>query len=283
MWSGISLPDSCVGNAGAPATIPAWHYQQFDADFGRSVPAEGYGGWRKSEIPWDPDRSALVIMHAWDTGTRERFPGWHRAVEYIPRADRIAASTLPALLSAFRVSDRPRVHVAGGGDYARRCPGFRVSEAEPRADPLPPDDTIDRLRRFRAENVFVGLRNEADVRAGFARIDFPERLRPAPVEAVVDAAPALDAWCREREVRHLVYAGFALNWCLLMSPGGMIDMSRRGYVCSAVRDATTSVENKESAATEAHHEEALWRTALAFGFVFDSADLIRAVGGAAPE
>jgi len=58
----------------------------------------------------------------------------------------------------------------------------------------------------------------------------------------------------------------------------MIDMSRRGYVCSAVRDATTSVENRESARTQSHQEEALWRVALAFGFVFDTADLLDSLG-----
>ncbi|MFM7320875.1 MAG: hypothetical protein ACKO5K_05045, partial [Armatimonadota bacterium] len=236
------MPDPGAGHANLPATLPAWHYQQFDADFARAVPAEGYGGWRRSEIPWDPRRTALVIMHAWDTGTRDQYPGWHRAVEYIPRAERIAESSLRELLDAFRRADWPRIHVAGGGDYPRECPGYRASRTENVPAPLPPDAHVAELQRFRAAHVFVGPHNEADVRAGFARVDFPKQLRPTSTEVVVDAASTLDAWCRENGVRHLIYSGFALNWCLLMSPGGMIDMSRLGYVCSAVRDATTSVE-----------------------------------------
>jgi hypothetical protein len=36
----------------------------------------------------------------------------------------------------------------------------------------------------------------------------------------------------------------------------------------------TAVENRESARSESHKEEALWRVALAFGFVFDVDDLV---------
>jgi hypothetical protein len=71
--------------------------------------------------------------------------------------------------------------------------------------------------------------------------------------------------------------GFAVNWCLLMSPGGMLDMSRRGYLCSVVRQATTAVENGQTARQETCKELALWRVAVAFGFVFDATDLIEAL------
>ena len=62
-----------------------------------------------------------------------------------------------------------------------------------------------------------------------------------------------------------------------MSPGGMIDMSRHGIICSVIRQAVTAVENKESARFESHKEEAFWRIALAFGFVFDTADFLEAI------
>jgi hypothetical protein len=59
-----------------------------------------------------------------------------------------------------------------------------------------------------------------------------------------------------------------------MSPGGMVDMRRTGMICSALRQAVTAVENRESARLESHKEEALWRVALAFGFVFDVDDFV---------
>ena len=79
---------------------------------------------------------------------------------------------------------------------------------------------------------------------------------------------------------HLIYIGFAINWCLLKSPGGMVDMSRLGYMCSAIRQATTAVENKETARRELNKESALWRVATHFGFVFDADPLIGALNDA---
>jgi len=78
-------------------------------------------------------------------------------------------------------------------------------------------------------------------------------------------------------VNHLVYAGFNIDWCLLMSPGGMVDMGRRGYTCSAIRQAVTAVENKETARRELIKEIGLWRVAINFGFVFDVDDFTNAM------
>jgi len=261
--------------------LTARYYQQFDADFGLDVPAEGYGGWQAGPVDLDLDRTAVVVMHAWDMGARAQFPGWHRAVEYIPRADAIANTILPPLLSTARAQRVALFHVVGGGDYYKQCPGYRraltLAGPEPPLPQIEADDSLRALQRFRAARVFVGAHNEADVAAGFQRLDFHPQARPLDDEGVAENAAQLFALCCERGVNHLIYAGFAINWCLLMSPGGMLDMSRRGLMCSAFRQAVTAVENRESARLELHKEEALWRVALAFGFVFDVDDFVRAV------
>jgi len=84
----------------------------------------------------------------------------------------------------------------------------------------------------------------------------------------------LAALCRAGGINHLIYLGFAINWCLLMSPGGMLDMRRYGVICSTIRQAVTAVENRETAETEAAKELALWRVSLAFGFVFELKDVM---------
>ena len=48
--------------------------------------------------------------------------------------------------------------------------------------------------------------------------------------------------CRERGILHLVYAGFATNWCVLGRDYGMRAMRRRGYNLILLRDATMGVE-----------------------------------------
>ncbi len=263
--------------------LPASYYQHFDADFKREVPGEGYGGWKKADIEISRKHTAIVVMHAWDMGTREGYPGWHRVVEYIPRADKICETVFPKLLGAVRGSGFRLFHVVGGGDYYSYLPGYKKtagSAGVPTGIPeqIKSDPVMDKLNRFRGENVFVGKHNEEDVAKGFKRLDFAKNAKPVGDEPIAENAHQLFALCKHHGINHLIYAGFAINWCLLVSPGGMLDMSRHGIMCSAIRDAVTAVENKESARTESHKEEALWRVALAYGFVFDSQDIVKALG-----
>jgi hypothetical protein len=221
-------------------------------------------------------------MHAWDAGRREQFPGWHRAVEYIPRADEIARTVFPPLLAAVRRSPLKLFHVVGGGDYYKGYPGYRraLALAGPVPEPhehVQPDPVLEQLQQFRAEHVFVGKHNDEDVKRGFERLDCQPQARPLGDEGVAENGRQLFALCREAGVNHLIYVGFAINWCLLLSPGGMWDVQRYGLMCSTIRQATTAVENKETAGQELAKQLALWRVALAFGFVFDLDDFLGAL------
>lgn len=262
--------------------LPAHFYQQFDADYSREVPAENFGGWKCEELEVAPDHTALVVMHAWDCGAPEEFSGWRRAVEYYPRARKILAEVFPALLAAVRRSPLPVFHVVGGGrDYYSQFPGFQRAlklAGETSALPqVPRDATYERLKKLRAERAFVGHRNRTDVDAGFARLDFAPEARPIGDEGIAEDGAQLAALCRAHSVNHLIYVGFAINWCLLMSPGGMIDMARHGCLCSTIREAVTAVENRETAREEREKQQALWRVALEFGFVFALEDFLSAL------
>ncbi len=264
-------------------SVTANYYQQFDADYGLVVPAEGYGGWKKAEIEISLDHTAVVVMHAWDCGSYDEFPGWHRAVEYIPRSYAICKRVFPGLLSAVRDSDLQLLHVVGGGDYYKDLPGYRraLALAGPPREPPPrieSDAVLDELNRFRSKNVFVGEHNKEDVDRGFKKVNFPPEARPEGDEGVAENGEQLHALCLESGVNHLIYAGFAINWCILLSPGGMAEMSKRGFMCSTLREAVTAVENKETAREELCKEIGLWRVALAFGLVFDVGDFIAALG-----
>jgi hypothetical protein len=264
--------------------IQANYYQQFDADYTKDVPAEGFGGWKKGDVELNPAHTALVVMHAWDTGPQALFPGWWRCVEYIPRAQTVARTVFPPLLSAARGAGLPVFHVVGGGDYYRKYSGYRrtvelAGPPPPAPEGIEADDSLKALREVRRQHVFVGPHNEADVKRGFEQLDFQKEARPVEDEPIAETTHQLFALCRERGINHLVYIGFAINWCLLLSPGGMADMAGRGLMCSAIRQATTAVENRESARAEGAKELGLWRVALAYGFVFDADVFIRAMRG----
>ncbi|MBS0632292.1 MAG: hypothetical protein JSS11_10285 [Verrucomicrobia bacterium] len=264
-----------------PVTLPAEYYQQFDADYAREVPAEGFGGWKKTDIELSPQHTALVVMHAWEAGTMEQWPGWRRCVEYHPRALKILAEVFPPLLSAVRASALPVFHVVGGRDYYSHLPGYKntvkLAGPSPQYAQVAKDPVLERLETFRGKNVFVGERNRPDVDAGWKFLDFAPEARPVGDEPIAEDGHQLAAVCRAHGVNHLVYIGFAINWCLLMSPGGMVDMGRYGVMCSTIREAVTAVENGETARTEREKRQALWRVAINSGFVFGLEDFTKTV------
>lgn len=263
-------------------TVPTASYRQFDADVTAEVPGEAYGGWHTVSLPLNLGRTALVVMHAWDAGTASEYPGWFRAVEYIPRAYRISASVFPPLLSAARTAGLRVLHVVGGPDYYSHLPGFAggTPDVPPAADlTAEPDPDYQRLCDYRSASVFPGAHNQSDCDTGFSAITFLPAAVPAAGEGIAATSADLLKLCRDSGINHLIYTGFAINACLLMSPGGMLDMSRQGYLCSTVREAVTAVENKETARDEAAKELALWTVALHFGFVYGLDDLITALGG----
>lgn len=264
------------------AMIPSWYYQQFDADFSLEFPGEGYGGWKQTSLPIDTDKTALVIMHAWDAGSRDEFPGWHRAVEYIPRSYEIANGVLKDILATARAHGLKIYHVVGDGTYYREMPGYRYA-AELAGEDFPKlpqaESDITRLERnaFKSAKSFPGRHNQADVDRGFGQLGFIQSVLPAGVEPIVKNAEQLFAVAAADGVNHLIYSGFAINYCLQYSPAGMLDMGRRGFTCSAIRQATTAVERKESVRHEEHKEYALWLTAMMFGFVYDAEDVIKMI------
>lgn len=263
-------------------TLRTRYYQQFDADYSLDVPAEGYAGWKTGKVDIDPKHTAVVLMHAWDCGTLEQYPGWWRACACIPHTYQICGEVLPKLLAAVRASELKLFHVVGWGKYYEQYPGYRRTVALAGPEPAPlqgveSDPVREKLSAFRADNVFVGKHNRADVERGSARMGFPKEAEPLGDEGIAKDAHQLFALCKESGVNHLIYSGFNIDWCLLMSAGGMVDMSRRGVICSVFEQAVTAVENKETARRQLCKEIGLWRVSVGFGFVFDVDDFISAV------
>lgn len=117
----------------------------------------------------------------------------------------------------------------------------------------------------------------AAVARGSQTLDSALQARPLGEEWVVCNTAQMVAVCRQLKVNHLISAGFAINGCLLLPPGGMAETSKYGILCSAFRQAVTAVENREAARQELCKERGLWRVALAYGFVFDVEPFVAAI------
>ncbi len=264
--------------------VRTWYYQQFDADYNLRVPAEGYGGWKNKLLPLELDKTAIVIMHAWDCGSRSEYPGWYRAVEYIDRAYAISGEIFPVLLKKTREKHIPVIHVADDSGYADKFNGSvkaralchkYYGETQKLTADIPRSKIHGFLNEFKRDFSFPGKDNIPDIDNGIRHKGFLKNAMPVEGEFITVDSEQLLAVCIELGINHLIYIGFAINWCLQYSPGNMNDMTSHGILCSTIREAVTAVENKTSAAAEAHKEYALWLTALKNGFVYDLDDFIR--------
>ena len=263
--------------------INAWLYTQYDADYSLEFPGEGYTGWNKQTVPIDPEHTAVVVMHAWDVGTYEQVPGQYLVCEYVPRSTAIINERLGGFLAKVRESGFNLIHIGSRSERSvESLPGYiRVREKYglgPSREQIMSDPVLDELRRIRTDKVFYG-HNLAGVNESRVRYrDFAAPVMPRDDEDVVCTSHQLFEVCKERGINHLIYTGFAVNACLTSSPCGYIDMTRRGIMCSIIRELTTAVENKESCRVEGHKEYGLWSFALWGGFVFEQADVERLFG-----
>jgi nicotinamidase-related amidase len=261
--------------------LPAQYYKQHDADLTQDIPGRGYDGWTTRMLDVPLERTALVSMHVWNPGLVAEIPagpdspyaGWFRFVEYLSRAVPITKTVFPPLLKAARHANMTIIHVGSSEAYTGKFEGYQQVASLAGPAPARPAGAVDdplRQQWQRERGVQMrGEKNGEEIDAGRHFLDFSPQATPEPGESVAIDSRQLNAICREKGIWHLIYIGFAINWCLLASPGGMIDMSRIGYVCSTIRQATTAVENRETCTQEWAKQVALWRVALMFGYVFD--------------
>lgn len=270
-------------------------YRHHPIDFSKgALGAQGMLGWGKTVDVEAPAReTALISMHNENIGLIPEIPyidrgplaGYMRWLEYEGRKADITRTVYPRILAAARGAGVPVVHVAMG-DYARKYPGnakaLKISGPDPRpvtpgvpgsGKARPPDD-------IKAKLIFGERYNENRDYEHFGRFfDFPEQAKPLTDEFVVQTSHQLSSVLNALGAWNLIYIGFAINWCLWFSGGGMADMSRLGYRCSCIREGVSAVENRESVQGEQHKEEALWRVSLMFGYVFGAEDFISACAG----
>ncbi len=250
-------------------TLPACYYQQFDADYSLDVPGEGYGGWKTAELPLNLDKTAVVLMHATDYGTREQVPGVYAACEYIPRANAIGAEVMPALLAAVRGSPLRLVHMCSGEALCKNLPGYRADLAKPVSfAQVEQDEVSQTLRAFKTDHAFPGRHNLPSYEVYARLMKFPEHETPLPGEDIVCDEGQLLALCRLHGINHLIYIGYNINWCIQFANGGFLHLYRHGLLCSTVRGAVTAVENRETARANGGLEQALWMLSVGFGFVY---------------
>ncbi len=218
------------------------------------------------ELRWNlpVQETALVLVDCWVGFPLES----HRT-----RAETICRTKIKPVLETCREIGVAVVH-APDRATAENYPAFRYrpgpSTPATKRDEKPPNPTAASVdwpdkRKFYVPNKVLAeprLKDWLDENNPDSyRID--ASIEPAGDDAVVATGDELQEFCRERRIRHLVYAGFATNFCVLNKHYGVRPMSKRGYNTVLIRDATTAVESSETV-------HGLWATrAAVFSFEVD--------------
>lgn len=272
--------------------LPGEYYRHYPVDFSQGKEgARGFRGWgEKVPIEAPAEETALVLMHVWNVGISPELAwkpdgpagGVMLMAEWAARTVPMIKNDIPPILTAARRAGLLVVHVASSDHYAAKYPGYKraleISGAEPPSPPRAPRDGEPKTPDDRKNALLFGERFPGSESFYSDHIDFPDEAKPLDSEYVVVTTHQFNSVLRELGVWQLIYCGFAINWCLWFSPGGMCDMSRLGYRCSCIREGVTAVENKASTRGEFNKEQALWRTSLMFGYIHNAKDFIRACG-----
>jgi len=267
----------------------SWHiYRHYGADFSRwREAAAGFKGWTSEVRDLDLSKTCLALMHFPDTGLTPDTefgpdcpnPNALGTIEWIPRTMDVVRFRMPGLVTAARAAGLQVAHVGVGGGIYMQGPIWEkcVKEA---GDPPPADtDYITKDPKVAAQHtrdVFDLPRPDPKTTPPH-EFALPKELWPQGDDIIAQHPWQLHRLLQKRGITHIIYSGWALNWCLWFSPCGMCDMDRKGYLCSAVRGGCVAIENAESAVGEKNLEYAYWKTSTMFGYIFDLPDLTHAL------
>ena len=184
------------------------------------------------------EQTALVLVDLWNT---------HFIDSWIERAARV---TREAIVPAIEMSRRAGLTVihAPSPEVARQFPQSTRNPTPP--DPpgwgadWPPQAFRSRAGEYQA---YRGPRSQPPgIGLHWDPISDDLTISPAvevrDEDVVITNGAELHEVLAERNVLHLVYTGFATNWCVLGRDYGIRSMARYGYNIVFLRDCTAGVE-----------------------------------------
>lgn len=214
-------------------------------------------------------QTALVLVDVWDN---------HFIESWLERAGRVTAEGVVPVLVAARAAGMMVVHapsppIAENYEQLKR---FAPVEPSGPAD-WPPAEFRARAGEYAA---FRGPRSQPPGIPSIPELGMSPLVEVLAAEYVVATGDQLHEVAREQGIVHLIFAGFATNWCILNRDYGMRAMARRGYNMILLRDATAGVEFPDTVDTCFATEMAIREVEQQLGFSAANADFFAACKGA---
>ncbi|MBT6145857.1 MAG: cysteine hydrolase family protein, partial [Gemmatimonadetes bacterium] len=228
-------------------------------------------------LPLSTEQTALVLVDVWAT---------HYIDSWLQRAAEITRQKIVPLIEALRAAGVTIIHAPSPFVVERHHPDCMPAPRSQSPDAPDADSSTDwppaafhGLYRG-GEHAVFGRDPEPRLDAALARYETELRISPlAQPEAgdvVIATGEQLHEELRSRQILHLLYAGFATNWCVIGRDYGMIAMHGRGYNNILVRDATTGVEFHDSVQNLTATKMSIREIETKYGWSATSEDLIQA-------
>ncbi len=228
---------------------------------------------REFEMPLPIEETALILVDLWNV---------HFIESWIERAKRVTTECVVPVLDAARQVGMTIVHAPSPSVAAQYPQLERHKPPEPGVPSTwPPPDFRSRSGDYA---VYRGPRSQPPG-IGIHWDKLAPQLSISPAidvqedEFVIATGQQLHELLEERHILHLLFAGFATNWCVLGRDYGIRSMARYGYNIVLFRDATTGVEFPDTYDNLFTTEIAIREVEQQYGFSVSNADFFQAVEG----
>ena len=256
-------------------TIPIRRYVTHTAE---GVPnLEANFGYVHRSVEIESGETALVLVDCWDN---------HYIESWLARAKEVMTDRLAPLAAACRDAGILVIH-APGKNVAKRYADWMENPEEwsrDQTDGWPPADFVARA------DGYANLHWAADPAMSPELADWMDYssnrmmiyrdVAPVPGDDVIATGDQLHSLLRRKGILHLLYAGFATNWCVLNKDYGFRAMTWRGYNGVILRDGTTAVETHESYTTEQMRDFAVLTMEMTMGYSSTVEELIGSLNSA---
>lgn len=249
--------------------LPCRYYRVYTDD---GVPCREHNfDFVEQGLPLPAAQTALVLVDVWAT---------HYIDSWLERAADITKAHIVPMMAAARRAGVLVIHAPSPFVVERHHKG---SVPATPADTEGPDSWPPASFRgiYRGgEHAAFGRQAEPRLAAAQARYETELKIAdiaaPAGDDEVIATGPQLHELLKARGILHLVYAGFATNWCVIGRDYGIIAMNGRGYNIVLARDATAGVEFHDSVEAETATQIAIREIETKYGWSTTAADFVRA-------
>ena len=225
---------------------------------------------REIDMTLPLNQTALVLVDLWNI---------HFIESWLERAASVTEEKVVPAIQAARKAGMTVIHgpspeVAAQFPQNNRNPVVTAVTPDPDAPDWPPDAFRKREGQFAA---YAGPRSQPpgiDVHWAELKeqLSIASAVKVLDDDIVISSGPQMHRVLADRGIMHLIYAGFATNWCILGRDYGIRAMTRYGYNIIMLRDCTAGVEFPDTLEDLMVTEIALREIEQQFGFTASNDD-----------